>query len=187
MPWVCTLSLSSCRYAPLLSRDVKCAARSAPVASSMAPTRVQRGPRPSSQSWMLASTCTSRPRCRARSRRDRWRAGRRRFGDRMPSTRKTRPSVRRLTAIPCSSASSSTRCVWLYPRYASARAIATTRLRVSSPVRRADGRPRFPCASMPGPPASHDRFRRCRCRRDTPNTCCASGVLIRPATSQPST
>src|SRR6185369_9703207 len=58
------------KYAQQLSTSPK-RAQTSPVASSLAPTSVRCGPRPSSQSWREASTCKSIPAAGRRSRR--WR------------------------------------------------------------------------------------------------------------------
>jgi hypothetical protein len=75
------------------------------------------GPRPSSQSWRLASVSTIMPSCALRSLRDRYFGARRFWGERICTWRRIRRTLGLLKTIPSAAASVSCRCESLNPAY----------------------------------------------------------------------
>ncbi len=151
-----------------------------PVASSMAATRVSRDPRSSSQSWRLPSVWRSMPAWGIRSRRLRWRGGRRRRGLAIPAARRIRRTLTRLSVIPSRSASSSARWLSLAPSYRP-RARVRTWSRAASSIRRDDARPRLPWTSPAGPSSPNRRLSRQTERTDSPRSSAASATRSSPA------
>ena len=105
--------------------------------------------------WWLPSTCTSIPSCGIRSRRHRWREGRRYRGLGIPASINSRRTVERAKVTPSRSASNSVRWVWSNPAYR-VHASIITRCRVSSEVASVGRQPRFPWASAVAPAFRYD-------------------------------
>ena len=182
-PWRRAMSRTTVRYPTPSSCSRKTAPTRIPVASSIPPTRVSQGPRPSSQSCRLPSTWTRSPAWAMRSRRLRYRGPRRVRGEGIPEARSRRRRAGRLMAILSSSASASARWVSLYPRY-TVRASSRTRSRSASDSRMGDARPRLPWASPAASLATIAARSRQAVRSLHPSRATASAVVMIPASQR---
>ena len=111
-PRLTTTSRKAWKYPWASSCSRKVAPNTKPVASSIAPTKVSQGRRPSSQSWRLPSTWARHPSWAIRSRRRRSLAGRRFLGAGTPTALSHRSTVALETGISSRSASISVKLKW---------------------------------------------------------------------------
>lgn len=118
----------------------------------------------------------ARPVAAIRSRRLRWRGGRRRRGLARPAARRICWRLGRLISISSRSARSSVRCVSLTSPYVVRRS-STTRSRSAGSSRRPEGRPRLPWTSPAGPSRSKATRSRHSWRSESPTRSAASVIV----------
>jgi len=154
-----------------------------PVASSIAASKLNRGPRPSSQSWGEPSTCSSIPSWTRRSRRWRCCGGRRWRGLVSWAARRIRRTVLRERAIPSRSAKRSHKWLSLVPAEV-VRLNSTTRSRTAAVTVCPGGRPRLPCGMAAAPSRRYAASRRRTCRSETPSWSAASTPVNAPSSTR---